>query len=158
MGPTSSSRPFSSARARCLTFLVTFSCALAVWPNTVAAQVYSGSLTGVVTDPSGAVVPGAHVSLIDVSKGYSFSASSDSVGRYVIRNLPPSSYRLIVEAKGFESFSQAGVTPRGQPECQRRRDPSSRCGDPEGGGLSCGARAFHPGFHDRPGYQSHLHQ
>jgi len=56
------------------------------------AQLYSGSVTGVVTDPSGAVVPGANVTLTDVGKGFTFPTETDSVGRYVLRYFPSRTY------------------------------------------------------------------
>ena len=52
-------------------------------------QVYSGSLTGVVKDPSGAVVPNAQVVLTDEDKGFTYASVTDTEGRYVLRNLPP---------------------------------------------------------------------
>jgi Carboxypeptidase regulatory-like domain len=75
-----------------------------------AAQVYTGSVTGVVTDPSGAVIPGAAVTLVDAAKGFPYSTVSDSVGRYVLRNLLPGMYTLKVEAKGFKVYTQTGIT------------------------------------------------
>ena len=68
------------------------------------AQIYSGSLTGVVTDPSGAVVPGAKVKLIDADKGFSYDTDTDSAGRYVLRSLPPGKYRLSVTLAGFNTY------------------------------------------------------
>jgi hypothetical protein len=73
------------------------------------AQVYSGSLTGIVTDPSAAVIPGAKVTLTDVDKHFEFTAVTDAVGRYLIRSLPPSTYDLKVEAPGFTTAIQNGV-------------------------------------------------
>ena len=72
-------------------------------------QVTSGSLTGLVTDPSGAVVPGAKVVLTDTNKGYDYPATADSVGRYVITNLPPSAYSISAEAPGFKTYRRGGI-------------------------------------------------
>jgi hypothetical protein len=52
------------------------------------AQLYSGSVVGVVSDPSGAVIPGAKVSLVDDEKGFTFNAVTDASGRYVFRGVP----------------------------------------------------------------------
>jgi hypothetical protein len=79
-------------------------------PVSSRAQLYSGSLTGVVTDPSGALVPGAKVTLVDENKGYSFTATTDSTGRYLIRSVPPGSYKIRVEVKGFQAEQQTGIT------------------------------------------------
>jgi hypothetical protein len=73
------------------------------------AQIYSGSLTGVVTDPSGAVVPEAKVKLTDVDKGFAYDTETDSTGRYVLRSLPPGKYRLSVALAGFNTFVQDGI-------------------------------------------------
>ena len=109
MTPPSCARSFGLFAARWFALLA-FLCTIGFVTRPASAQVYSGSLTGVVTDQTGAVVPGAAVSLTDVNKGYSFAATSDAVGRYVIRNLPPSTYKLTVEAKGFQAFTRAGIT------------------------------------------------
>ena len=73
------------------------------------AQLYSGTVTGVVTDPTGGVVPGAKVTLVDQNKGYAFTATTDSAGRYLIRSVPPGSYKIKAEAKGFQTEEQSGV-------------------------------------------------
>ena len=109
MTPLGSGRPIRFLGAWWFVTLVAFLSAIVTRPNALSAQVYSGSLTGVITDQSGAVVPGARVTLNDVNKGYSFPTTSDAVGRYVIRNLPPSNYKLTVEAKGFRTFTQSGI-------------------------------------------------
>jgi hypothetical protein len=72
-------------------------------------QAYSGTLTGVVTDPSGAVVPDAKVVVTDTAKGVAYTAATDSSGRYLVRALPPSGYRLAVEVQGFKTYVQDGV-------------------------------------------------
>ncbi|MGO8819579.1 MAG: TonB-dependent receptor domain-containing protein [Terriglobia bacterium] len=76
---------------------------------TAWAQVTVGSVTGVVTDPTGAVVPGAKVHLIDTNKGFTYNAVTDSVGRYQIMDVPASNYKITVEAGGFKSVTQEGI-------------------------------------------------
>src|SRR5258706_7729730 len=70
---------------RRILFLVVLAALLCL---TLLAQVYSGSLTGVVKDPSGAAVPNSNAVLKDEDKGFTYSALSDSDARYVLRNLP----------------------------------------------------------------------
>ena len=77
---------------------------MAVW-----AQVTVGSITGVVSDPTGAVVPGAKVLLTDTNKGYTYTAVTNAVGRYVISDLPASNYNITVEATGFKTSTQEGI-------------------------------------------------
>lgn len=78
-------------------------------PNALEAQVFTGSLTGVVTDPSGAVVPGVQVKLTDANKGYSYSSKSDETGRYLLRALPPGTYTLAASAAGFKASVRQGI-------------------------------------------------
>src|SRR5579863_2630698 len=87
-----------------LGFVLVFSASL-VW-----AQLYSGSIVGVVSDPSSAVIPNAKVTLLDADKGYTFSATTDSTGRYLFRGVPPGSYKLTVVADGFQIQTRTGIT------------------------------------------------
>src|SRR5215831_13931257 len=63
-------------------------CALLSLPA-AHAQLYTGSIAGTVKDPSGAFLANAQVNATDAEKGFEFLATSDSAGRYVIRELPP---------------------------------------------------------------------
>jgi len=76
---------------------------------TASAQLYTGSVTGSVTDPSGAVIPNAKLTLVDEQKGFSFTATSDSSGGYVIRQVAPGTYKLSVEAQGFRVETRSGI-------------------------------------------------
>ena len=70
-------------------------------PATVFAQAYFGTVSGELTDASGAVVEGAKVVLIDQQKGFTFNTTSESSGRYLFRSIPPGLYVVSAEAKGF---------------------------------------------------------
>ncbi len=59
------------------------------------------SLTGTVSDPSGAVIPGASIALENVSQGVQRSATSDEAGRYTLAQVSPGEYRLRAHAAGF---------------------------------------------------------
>jgi hypothetical protein len=65
------------------------------------AQLYTGSVTGVVTDPSGAPIPAAKITLVDQQKGFTFTTSSNREGRYYSEAIPPGVYNVTVVAKGF---------------------------------------------------------
>ena len=65
------------------------------------AQTVTGAVTGVVSDQSGAVIPGANVVAHDMATGVNSSATSDSAGVYRIGFLPIGPYQVTVEAKGF---------------------------------------------------------
>ncbi len=74
-----------------------------------SAQLYTGSITGTVTDPSGAIVPNAKVSVVDAEKGYTFSATTGSDGRYVVRQLSPGKYNVTVEVAGFQGQKKENI-------------------------------------------------
>jgi hypothetical protein len=73
------------------------------------AQLYTGSISGTVTDSTGAVVRGAHVVATDVDKGFAFPGNTDSAGHYLLRNIPPATYYVTVEAAGFEKERKDGI-------------------------------------------------
>src|SRR5215472_3580266 len=98
-------RRIACVRAFALTVLLVSTFQTRGW-----AQLYSGSLTGVVADPTGALVPSAKITLTDVNKGFSFKSITDAMGRYVLRNLPPSNYSLAVEVPGFRAYKRTGIT------------------------------------------------
>jgi hypothetical protein len=66
----------------------------------------SGTITGTVTDPSGAVVPGATVSINNPVSQYSRTTTTDNAGHYRFPNIPFNPYHLTVNATGFASLAQ----------------------------------------------------
>src|SRR4051812_11651634 len=66
-----------------------------------AYQSSSGTLAGTITDPSGAVVPGAKVQITNHVSGYNRTATSDSSGQFRFYNVPFNPYRINVTAEGF---------------------------------------------------------
>ena len=70
-------------------------------PTMLLGQAYFGTVSGVLTDASGAAVEGANVVLADQQKGYTFNTTSDSTGRYLFRTVPPGVYVVSAGAKGF---------------------------------------------------------
>jgi hypothetical protein len=73
----------------------------------VWAQSFTASIRGVVADSSDAAVPGARVVVRDTQRNTEQATLTDTMGRYVITALQPSSYVLTVEAPGFKR-SQVG--------------------------------------------------
>ncbi len=88
------------ARLCALSSLVLSSSGLAL------AQSNIGSITGSVVDPTGAVIPGATVTIQNPVSGYSAKVISDSDGHYQFNNLPFNTYHLVVKAAGFGSLTQ----------------------------------------------------
>jgi outer membrane receptor protein involved in Fe transport len=60
------------------------------------------SITGTVTDASGAIVPQANVTIRNVATNITTHATSNSVGLYFIQSLPPGTYELTIEKSGFQ--------------------------------------------------------
>src|SRR6202453_4135220 len=77
--------------------------------STAFGQDTSASLTGQVTDNSGAVVPGATVTATNTDTSLAETATSNGDGVYLIMPLPPGHYKLTVEARGFERYVQTGI-------------------------------------------------
>jgi hypothetical protein len=87
-----------------LSFALVFVFSAIFW--TVQAQSNSGSISGTVTDPSGAVVPGATITVENPVSGYLRSAKTDSTGRFQFSNLPFNPYHLTAKATGFGGVGQ----------------------------------------------------
>jgi len=75
-----------------------------------AAQSDSSSLSGLVSDPSGAAVVGAKVGLRNLATGTRREALTDAEGRYSFTLLAPGSYEITVEATGFKQYHDARVS------------------------------------------------
>src|SRR6201997_861552 len=73
------------------------------------AQTQLGTLFGTVTDTSGAVVPGAEVSVENVSTGLKRDGRTDKSGEYRLVGLPTGSYTLRVEKEGFQTEVREGI-------------------------------------------------
>ncbi len=79
---------------------------LLLWPAAnLHAQSAAGTITGSVTDASGAVIPGATVSIENPVSGLSRTAKTDAAGQYRFTNLPFNSYHLVARAPGFAAFT-----------------------------------------------------
>jgi hypothetical protein len=75
----------------------------------VAAQEYRGTVRGVVTDPTHAVVPGAKVTLLNINTNVERTVRTDSGGFYLFDFVIPGTYRVTVEAAGFQKYVQENV-------------------------------------------------
>ncbi|HUI84599.1 MAG TPA: carboxypeptidase regulatory-like domain-containing protein [Candidatus Binatia bacterium] len=75
--------------------------ALLMAPSLMAQSLVSGDLTGTITDPTGAVVPNATVTLKNDSTGATRAATSNSSGAYRFSLLPPGTYTVTATAQGF---------------------------------------------------------
>jgi hypothetical protein len=67
----------------------------------------AGAVRGTVTDPSGAVIPGAKVHLVNQVSGLDRTATTDETGQFVFANVPFNPYRMNVTANGFTPLSRS---------------------------------------------------
>ena len=74
-----------------------------------AAQEFRGTISGSVTDPSGAVVTGAAVVVRETQTGTVNRTRSDNAGQYVVPFLLPGEYSITVTATGFETVTRGGI-------------------------------------------------
>src|SRR6185369_9300340 len=74
----------------------------------VRAQDTSG-LSGQVTDPTGKVIPGATVTLTNPATGATRSTKTNDDGNFSFNQVPPGTYMLRLEAKGFKAAEQADI-------------------------------------------------
>ncbi len=75
-----------------------------------SAQTDTATITGIVTDSSGAAVPGASVQAINQANGLEYTAESNSTGNYVITALPIGTYDLTATSEGFQTLLRPNVT------------------------------------------------
>jgi hypothetical protein len=78
------------------------------WPSASGQQI-TGSLTGSVTDPSGAAIVGSAIRLTNTGTGVTQTTVSDSSGNFQFLLLPPGTYVIAASNQGFKSFQRGGI-------------------------------------------------
>jgi len=94
----------SYRKSRPATFLLVLF--FTVVTNAIAQTGNATSITGVVLDPSGAVIVNAMVDVRNPVSGFSRNAITDVAGKFTIPNVPFNSYHVMVTAKGFDAYAQ----------------------------------------------------
>jgi hypothetical protein len=84
--------------------------AVAIGSLPLAAQQFYGTITGTVTDPTGAVVPNANVKVTNIDTNVTVLSRTNAAGVYVANNLIVGTYRIQVEASGFKKAIADKVT------------------------------------------------
>ena len=79
------------------------------------AQLATTSLRGTIKDPSGALVPGAKITLTDNANGSTFSTVADAAGNYTFAQIPPAKYTIKATAQGFGEQSKVAELLVNQP-------------------------------------------
>ena len=78
--------------------------------SVVQAQEFRATLSGAVTDPTGAMVPGASIVVKETQTGTINRTLSDSSGQYVVPFLSPGDYSITVSGAGFQTVTRTGIT------------------------------------------------
>src|SRR5438105_7202052 len=84
-------------------------CSLTIMTASAFGQAVYGSILGTITDPSGAAVAGAQVTVTSVGKGTTAQATTNADGNYSVTHLIPDVYNVKAEAPGFKAFQTANV-------------------------------------------------
>jgi hypothetical protein len=72
-------------------------------------QVGNGTITGTITDPTGAVVPGAAVDARNAQTGVHFAGASTAAGTFTIADLPVGTYAVTVVVAGFKTYNHSNL-------------------------------------------------
>jgi outer membrane receptor protein involved in Fe transport len=95
-------------RSVCRTVLVAL-LGIAFLAVTAHAQNIFGSIVGTVSDPGGAVLPGASVTVTNLGTGEKRTVTTDGQGNYQILSLPRGDYKVDVDSPGFKHFSRSPI-------------------------------------------------
>jgi hypothetical protein len=80
-----------------------------LFPAVLFCQEFRGTISGVVSDPTGASLPGAKVTVTEIHTGTKINTVADSAGQYNAPFLLPGDYDVAVQVQGFKSFLQKGI-------------------------------------------------
>jgi hypothetical protein len=98
------------SKAHCNVLALTVFAGMSLLVPQAHGQAVYGSIFGTVTDPKGAAVAGATITVTDESKGTVVSVTSNATGDYAVPHLIPDVYDLKVTASGFEAFETKGIS------------------------------------------------
>ena len=93
----------------------------------LSAQTFRGTILGTVTDPSGAVISGAKVTVKNAGTGLERTSETSADGSYSVPELPIGTYTVTVVQQGFQTFAATGVTV--DVATERRVDASLKTGE-----------------------------
>ncbi len=72
----------------------------------------TASITGTVTDPTGAAIPNAQITVSNPEHGVKRTTVSNGEGSYLVSAVPPGNYDLTITAKGFKKYQATGIVLR----------------------------------------------
>jgi carboxypeptidase family protein len=102
-------RPRTSARFLGVVSIVTLALGVLAYPQIGAAQGFYGSITGTVTDSTGAVVLGATVNLTNSATGVKTQTATNGDGVYSFPNIQPGTYQLTITQSGFKTTTRDSI-------------------------------------------------
>jgi len=85
-------------------------CCLLILTGIAVAQTDRGTITGTVSDPAGAVIPGATVQAKNIGTSAEYTGATTTTGNYTLAQLPPGVYQVTVSMSGFKTFVRQGIT------------------------------------------------
>ena len=110
-------RSLNSAARRfavCSQLLLPCTFLAAIAPLAAHAQEFRGTISGAITDSTGAVIPGATVTVREIHTGTLNTTKSDAAGQYVVPFLLPGDYTISATLAGFQTTARNGVTLQSQ--------------------------------------------
>ncbi|MBV8841487.1 MAG: TonB-dependent receptor, partial [Bryobacterales bacterium] len=90
--------------------LLTFAVGLSLFSAVLFGQAGTGTITGTVTDPAGAVVANAAIEVRNTETNVPYPTVTTETGAYTVLRLPPGPYSVIVTAAGFKKLTRGGLT------------------------------------------------
>ncbi|MBL8231084.1 MAG: TonB-dependent receptor [Bryobacterales bacterium] len=82
---------------------------VALLPGLFAQTTGTATLVGTLTDTTGAIIPGAAVTVVNTETQFTYTGQSNTEGNYYVPNLSPGTYRLTIEAQGFKRYVREGI-------------------------------------------------
>lgn len=83
---------------------------LLIWNSSGSAQVTTATVSGIVTDETGAVLPGVQVAVENTATGAQRTIVTDAAGRFAAPQLAPGPYEVTATMAGFETLTRTGIT------------------------------------------------
>jgi hypothetical protein len=90
-------------------FMVLTLCCISIGTGMLFAQIDRGAIEGQITDPTGAVVPGAKIQVINVNTNSTIALEANDQGLYTASNLPGGTYRVVVAKEGFKTATSTAA-------------------------------------------------
>ena len=110
---------------------IAFFCLLSFSGRALLAQGVFATLAGLVSDPTGAVVPDAKITLTDAGSGSARDTVTDAGGYYSFASVPVGTYNLSVAADGFKDYAASSISLGGGEQTQRQHRDDRGHGGPD---------------------------